>query len=101
MCLCSISIFNVFHMSEKKPCTPSDETKGLPESRRDLLKQSSLISAMALAPGAVLKAAGERWDEKIAGAIEKIPLHIEVNGIKLNLAVEPRVTLLDLLREEL
>jgi len=49
----------------------------------------------------VLKAAGERWDEKIAGAFEKIPLRLEVNGVKHNLTVEPRVTLLDLLREEL
>jgi xanthine dehydrogenase YagT iron-sulfur-binding subunit len=30
-----------------------------------------------------------------------MPLNIEINGIKHNLSVEPRVTLLDLLREQL
>lgn len=88
-------------MARKKSCVPPEEVNTGTETRRDFIKQSSLITAIALAPGAVLKAAGERWDEKIAGAFEKIPLHLEVNGVKHNLAVEPRVTLLDLLREEL
>jgi len=88
-------------MPKKKSCTPPEASAGFTETRRDFLKQSSLLTAIALAPGAVLKAAGERWDDKIAGVFEKIPLHLEVNGIKHNLSVEPRVTLLDLLREEL
>lgn len=69
------------------------------ESRRDFLKQSSLLSAIALTPGALVKAAEQKWDEKFAEAFEKIPLHLEVNGVAHNLMVEPRTTLLDLLRE--
>ncbi len=71
------------------------------ESRRDFLKQSTLLSALAITPAAMLKAAESGWDEGIASAIEKMPLKIEVNGKVHALSVEPRVTLLDLLREQL
>src|ERR1700722_2354024 len=70
-------------------------------SRRDFLKQSSLLSAIALTPGTVIKAAENQWDEKFADVAEKIPLTLEVNGVSYSLKVEPRVTLLDLLREQL
>jgi len=88
-------------MATKKPCTPPDTENNLAETRRDFLKQSSLLTAIALTPAAVIKAAGAHWDEKFAGVFEKVSLHLEVNGVKHNLQVEPRVTLLDLLREEL
>ncbi|MEP6748205.1 MAG: 2Fe-2S iron-sulfur cluster-binding protein [Bacteroidota bacterium] len=88
-------------MSRKKPCTLSGAGDLPGESRRDFLKQSSLLTAIALAPDAILKAAGEHWDEKIAGVFEKIALELEVNGVTHQFSVEPRVTLLDLLREEL
>ena len=88
-------------MSRKKPCVPTNTENPSLETRRDFIKQSSLLTAIALAPGTVLKAAGDHWDEKLAGAFEKISLQLEVNGVKHNLSVEPRVTLLDLLREEL
>jgi xanthine dehydrogenase YagT iron-sulfur-binding subunit len=88
-------------MSTKKPCISPDTEKSSLETRRDFLKQSSLLTAIAFTPGSVLKAAGEHWDEKFAGVFEKILLQFEVNGVKHNLSVEPRVTLLDLLREEL
>ncbi|HXB92873.1 MAG TPA: hypothetical protein VNU72_11305, partial [Puia sp.] len=68
-------------------------------SRRDFLKQSSLLSAIALTPAALTKAAEKHWGEKFADYAEKIPLSLEVNGIKHSVMVEPRVTLLDLLRE--
>lgn len=87
-------------MARKKiPVPPDGDTTSA--SRRDFIKQSSLLTAIALAPGSVIKAAEERWDEKFAGIFEKLPLHLEVNGVKHTLSVEPRVTLLDLLREEL
>lgn len=70
-------------------------------SRRDFLKQSSLLSAIALAPGTIVSAAENKWDEKVADAFEKIPVNLEVNGVKYSVKVEPRVTLLDLLREHL
>jgi xanthine dehydrogenase YagT iron-sulfur-binding subunit len=70
-------------------------------SRRDFLKQSSLLSAIALSPGTIVHAAENKWDEKVADAFEKIPVNLEVNGVKYSVKVEPRVTLLDLLREHL
>jgi xanthine dehydrogenase YagT iron-sulfur-binding subunit len=69
------------------------------ESRRDFLKRSTAIAALSLAPPVLVKAGGH--DEKIASLFEKMPLKLEVNGIAHNLSVEPRVTLLDMLREQL
>lgn len=84
-------------MSNKK--TAPGETAG--NDRRNFLKQSSLLTAIALTPVSLINAAENQFDEKIAGAFEKVPLNLEVNGVKYNVSVEPRVTLLDLLREEL
>ena len=71
------------------------------ESRRNFLKQSTAMAALALTPPAVLKAAENELDEKAAGFLEKMPLKLEINGVSRQLSVEPRVTLLDLLREQL
>lgn len=71
------------------------------KARRNFIKQSSAIVALAMAPPNVLKAAGNGFDEKVAGYFEKIPLSITVNGKVHAMSVEPRVTLLDLLREQL
>lgn len=71
------------------------------DSRRDFLKQSAVLTGIALTPPSAIKAAENQWDEKLAEAIEKVSLKLEVNGISKNLMVEPRVTLLDLLREQL
>jgi len=89
-------------MTEERSCPNSDnDGKSRNESRREFLKQSSLLTALAITPQTVLKAANSKWDEEIAAALEKMPLKIEVNGKLYNLTVEPRVTLLDLLREQL
>jgi xanthine dehydrogenase YagT iron-sulfur-binding subunit len=71
------------------------------EGRRNFLKQSSLLAALAVTPPALTKAADLEWDEKAAGYFEKRPLAIQVNGVTHNLSVEPRTTLLDLVREQL
>ncbi|WP_183562329.1 (2Fe-2S)-binding protein [Mucilaginibacter sp. SP1R1] len=70
-------------------------------SRRNFLKQSSLLTAVALTPGTAVKAAVMHVDEKIAAVFEKMPLKMEVNGKPQKLSVEPRSTLLDILREQL
>jgi xanthine dehydrogenase YagT iron-sulfur-binding subunit len=70
-------------------------------SRRSFLKRSSLITALALTPDTVVKAAEKGLDEQIAAAIETMPLNVTINGVKQSVRVEPRVTLLDLLRERL
>lgn len=69
------------------------------EGRRDFLKKSTALAALAVASPALVRA-GEN-DEKIAALFEKIPLNIEVNGKAYSLSVEPRVTLLDFIREQL
>lgn len=77
----------------------NDEQAG--NSRRSFLKQTSLMTALALAPDAVMKAAEKGLDEQIATAIETMPLNLTINGVKQSVRIEPRVTLLDLLRERL
>ena len=67
--------------------------------RRDFLKKSTTLAALALAAPALAKAA--KNEESITDLFEKIPLQLHVNGVAHQLSVEPRVTLLDLLREQL
>ena len=89
-------------MANERPCNKNEgDDKSFDESRRDFLKQSSLLTALAITPPAVLKAATSEWDEKIAAAFEKVSVNLQVNGARHALSVEPRVTLLDLLREQL
>lgn len=79
--------------------TETEEKDGA--SRRSFLKKSSVITAVALTPGVALKASDLKLDEKLSEALEQMPLNIEINGQQHHLKVEPRTTLLDLLRERL
>lgn len=88
-------------MHPKKPCAGSNEDGVQNESRRDFFKQTSLLTALALTPAALLKANDNGTYEQVADTFEKIPVSIEVNGIVRNVTIDPRVTLLDVLREEL
>lgn len=88
-------------MEDNKSQDFSPGDKQVNESRRNFLKQSSLLTALAVAPPFLTKATDEGWDEKLPDLFEKTPLSVEVNGIKHDLAIEPRTTLLDLLREQL
>ncbi len=88
-------------MIEKKPQEDQPEEVHLHEARRDFLKQSSLFAALALVPASLVKAAESGADEKAAAYFEKVPITLQVNNISHNLTIEPRVTLLDLLREQL
>ena len=78
-----------------------NENQASCDSRRDFLKKSSLFTALSLTPLTVLKAADQKVDEQFAELFEKIPLNLKVNNKPYALKVEPRVTLLDLLREQL
>lgn len=71
------------------------------DTRRDFLKKSSLVTALSLTPFTILKAADQKVDEQFAELFEKIPLNLKVNNKPFALKIEPRVSLLDLLREEL
>ena len=81
---------------DQQPCSHKKDKQ---EARRDFLKQSSAMMALALTPPLVMKAA--KNDEMIAGYFEKVPVSMEINGKQMQLSLEPRVTLLDLLREQL
>jgi xanthine dehydrogenase YagT iron-sulfur-binding subunit len=82
--------------------TPNkDKRESLHQARRKFLKQSSALTALALAPPGLTKAAGNNLDEKAAAYFEQQSLRVEINGVQHELSVEPRVTLLDLLREQL
>ncbi|ALI99451.1 (2Fe-2S)-binding protein [Rufibacter tibetensis] len=71
------------------------------DARRTFLKQSSLLTALALAPTAAIKAAELKFEEKVAAVFEQVKVTLNINGKKQKLSVEPRTTLLDLLREQL
>ena len=86
-------------MSRKNQDTPDESVSN--GTRRDFLKQSSFLTALALTPATVVKAAENQWDEKLADVFEKMPVTLDVNGVKHSLQIEPRVTLLDTLREQL
>src|SRR5689334_2253473 len=85
-------------MSKEKNST-GKTGRNIHEGRRSFLKKSTAIAAIAVASPVIVKAAAN--DEKIAAYFEKIPLNIKVNGVPHTLDVEPRVTLLDFLREHL
>lgn len=87
-------------MASKKT-DPNKVTENDSNSRRDFIKKSGLLTALALTPPSLVMASENKWDEKIAEYLETVPLSIEVNGKKQTLNIEPRTTLLDLLREQL
>lgn len=87
-------------MAPKEPHNQSEDQQ--PNGgRRNFLKQSSILTALAVTPASLLKAAELKLDEKAAAYFEQVPLSLEINGRSHKLTVEPRVSLLDLLREQL
>ena len=88
-------------MPPKESSNHQQEETSANKGRRNFLKQSTILTALAVTPPHLVKAADSQWDEKAAAFFEKVPLSIEVNGTKHKLTIEPRVTLLDLLREQL
>lgn len=88
-------------MACKKSPNSQPEEQQPDEGRRSFLKQSSLLTALAVTPPSLLKAAEFKWDEKAAAYFEQMPLSLKINGKAHQLSIEPRVSLLDLLREQL
>jgi xanthine dehydrogenase YagT iron-sulfur-binding subunit len=80
---------------------PGQSSESANPSRRNFFKQSTAIAALALTPAAVVKAAEDNLDNELASAFEKMQLNVTVNLQKWTVNIEPRVTLLDLLREQL
>jgi len=79
----------------------SQEESQCHNSRRGFLKKATAATAIALTPATIIKAAEHQLDEKAAGYFEKTSVNMEINGKVYELSVEPRTTLLDLLREQL
>jgi xanthine dehydrogenase YagT iron-sulfur-binding subunit len=77
------------------------EQQSSSHSRRSFLKRTTATAAILATPPALVKAAENKLDEKGAEYFEKAPLRIEVNNKTYSVQVEPRVTLLDFLREQL
>lgn len=80
---------------------PDRDNNAGQEARRDFLKQSTLLTALSLTPSVVVQAAEKHLDEKAAAYFEQVTLKLTINGKPYTLSIEPRVTLLDLLRERL
>jgi xanthine dehydrogenase YagT iron-sulfur-binding subunit len=75
-----------------KPCNYQD-------ARRGFLKKSAAIAALYLTPSSLVKAFA--IDSVIPTPIAKEKLTITLNGKLLNLEIDARTTILNLLREEL
>ncbi len=71
------------------------------QSRRGFLKKTALLTAVAATPSFIETAAQNRVDEQLAHKMSLLPLSLEINGKPYQLQVDPRTTLLDLLREQL
>ncbi len=79
----------------------SNYSNGSQGGRRDFLKKSSLLTAFTFTAPFVSKAAKSNFDEKFALLFETQMISLTINKKVYELAIEPRVTLLDLLREKL
>jgi xanthine dehydrogenase YagT iron-sulfur-binding subunit len=87
-------------MNETQERTP----KGTGVSRREFLKGSSAVAASALAaplPMLGEQAAAQEAPPVVGLGPKAVPLQLTVDGAKLTTSIEPRVTLLDALRDYL
>jgi xanthine dehydrogenase YagT iron-sulfur-binding subunit len=83
---------------DEKLKTPPHDPEGSRVSRRDFLKISGISVAVPLVAGPrVVMAAGEEVPVHGPG---KVPMEFSINGKGLKANLEPRVTLLDALRDE-
>jgi len=81
----------------KTPEEPMEERSGV--SRRDFLKISTIAAAVPVVSGPkMVLAAGEQVPVRGPG---KVPMTFNVNGKAYKASLEPRVTLLDALRDSL
>lgn len=70
------------------------------EDRRFFLKQSMLFAGLSMAPADFLYAAVAPDDGPVGNAV-KVKVSLTVNGKRRRITIDPRMTLLDLLRENL
>ncbi|MGA0555418.1 (2Fe-2S)-binding protein [Larkinella sp. VNQ87] len=82
---------------------PSDDgfLNDPPEDRRFFLKQSLALAGLTLSPVSFHYPAKPADPEPLSSPQKTVRLSLTINGTKRRLAVDPRTTLLDLLREQL
>jgi xanthine dehydrogenase YagT iron-sulfur-binding subunit len=88
-------------MNEEKPFDSNPSENALnthQEDRRFFLKQSIAIAGLTLSPAGFLNA--NDADDLPIGDAEKVKLSLIINGNRKRFSIDPRVTLLDLLREK-
>ncbi|MFB3815831.1 MAG: 2Fe-2S iron-sulfur cluster-binding protein [Terriglobales bacterium] len=84
-------------MADDKPSPPVDENSGV--SRRDFLKLGGITLTVPMVVGPrVVEVGGKPVEIHGPG---KVPITLSVNGKRLGVELEPRVTLLDALRDHL
>lgn len=69
------------------------------ENRRFFLKQSLVVAGLTMTPADLLQTALAPDDVPV-GDSEKVKLSLTINGKRKRLSIDPRMTLLDLLREK-
>jgi aerobic-type carbon monoxide dehydrogenase small subunit (CoxS/CutS family) len=82
----------------KKKILPEQPPQGF--SRRDFLKGASVVASTGLMVAPEAAAAAPEHSSEILGPAA-VPITLQVNGKPYSLSVEPRVTLLDALRNQL
>lgn len=92
-------------MKQEKPqdtANPEHEASNSCRSgRRGFLQQSMVIAGVTLAPGTFFGESMPLTEELPSGNAEKVKLSLSINGKKHKLSIDPRVTVLNLLREQL
>jgi aerobic-type carbon monoxide dehydrogenase small subunit (CoxS/CutS family) len=94
-------------MTQEKPQgadSPDDESHNTDKhlaDRRLFLQQSMAIAGLSFAPAAFFDGSEPFGEELPVGDAEKVKLTLSINGKKHKLSIDPRVTLLNLLREQL
>lgn len=79
----------------------NDVPETMKEDRRLFLKQSIAVAGLSLVPVTFLEASGNEIDEAPPLMAAKMKVSLIVNGKRRRFSIDPRVTLLDLLREQL
>ena len=87
-------------LSEKKPKKRKSKQSSSGLSRRDFLKITGASAAAPLMAGAAAIALEAPADTAAIQGPGKVPITLNVNGRKYNAQLEPRVTLLDALRDQ-
>jgi xanthine dehydrogenase YagT iron-sulfur-binding subunit len=84
----------------EKKITAANNQHFTANPRRNFLKQSSALAALTLLPG-VAANAHDHIADTLADKLEQQNVALEINGKAYELSLEPRTTVLDLLREKL